>query len=170
MNREVNLEELYHIHAKELWRFFRSRTGDEEVSLDLVQTLFLRLVQLEQKDAIRKKDARALLYRSARNLLSDHLKKRRDTEPLPENLNDDRTKTDQVEEWRSFVGQLLDSSSLPERVRMALDLRLFGQLDIAEIAMVCEVSRSTINRDLDGGLAWLRKELEKNGFPMEEME
>ncbi|WP_305908062.1 sigma-70 family RNA polymerase sigma factor [Methylomarinum sp. Ch1-1] len=73
-------EALIEKYRKELHSFLLRRVACAETANDLLQDVFLRLVNLKSSEPIL--NPRAFVYRIAANLATDHLRKHRDTVDL----------------------------------------------------------------------------------------
>ncbi|KKR08314.1 MAG: RNA polymerase sigma factor [Parcubacteria group bacterium GW2011_GWC2_39_14] len=76
-SREEKFEQLFEIHADEIFRFVYFRVYDRELAKDLVQDTFLRAWSFELKEKVWNK--RALLFKIARNLIIDNARQKRET-------------------------------------------------------------------------------------------
>lgn len=91
-------EALIEKHRKELHGFLLQRVSCNETAHDLLQDVFVRLINMKPSEPIR--NPRAFVYRIAANLATDHLRQCRDTVDLD------------VEE----VASLSDDTSEPETI------------------------------------------------------
>lgn len=109
-------EALIEQHRKELHRFLLRRVACAETANDLLQDIFLRLVNLTPSEPIL--NPRAFVYRIAANLATDYLRQRRDT----------------VDIELAEVFEMADDNAEPETI-------VFGQqqIDLCERAL-CELS------------------------------
>ncbi|MDZ7749762.1 MAG: sigma-70 family RNA polymerase sigma factor [Halofilum sp. (in: g-proteobacteria)] len=75
----------WHDHERELRGFLINRLGDRDAAEDLLQEVFLRAMR-EGEGFCRLERPRAWLFRVARNAAVDRERRRRPSEPLPEDL------------------------------------------------------------------------------------
>ncbi|MBN1400784.1 MAG: sigma-70 family RNA polymerase sigma factor [Anaerolineae bacterium] len=125
-------DRLYAEHARGVHAFFLGRTGDPAVADELLQEAFLRAWQrLADVQAIPEERQRYWLYRVARNLLTDHYRRRAarpEVGPLDMSA---------APESGLPSAQALDLEAaiahLPEELRAVLAMRYAGGLTSAEI-------------------------------------
>lgn len=153
------MEQLYKALYNDLLAFFRRRTGSQEKAEDLAQETFLKLLsRLEQGATVA--NAEAYLFRTARNLLVDHYRGDRETEPLPElsdrsqELSEESEVREEIASWMSrFIGYL------PDRYRETLRLADIEGIPYSRIALRLEVTEGTIKSRVHRGRKLLHKEL-----------
>lgn len=146
-------EELYRKHGKELRRYLWRLTSSNDDADDLTQETFLRFLKIEDQSAIRK--PRSILYRIARNLSIDALRRRR------LNIVDERVecKEDKMlhpspdpeeqlaakQDWRIFCAAVI---SLPQQRRRVFAKRKFEHLSYKDIAEELGISVRTVETHL----------------------
>lgn len=64
--------EIYELYVDSIFRFIYFRTGNKEIAEDLTQEVFLRFIEIVDKEHITQ--IRPYLYKIARNLVIDHYK------------------------------------------------------------------------------------------------
>jgi RNA polymerase sigma factor (sigma-70 family) len=82
------ISELYDAHAKELIIYIYSFVKSQETAEDILHDTFIRLLKYAKSDSITDNNLRAMLYKIARNICIDYIRKknrRRETE-LTDNL------------------------------------------------------------------------------------
>jgi len=80
----LSREEILHLyteHAGSVFNFFFYSTGDMEASMDLVNDVFLKVLDKSRTYDHRKGDIKVWLFTVARNTLRDHLRSRRRAKP-----------------------------------------------------------------------------------------
>lgn len=113
------LMQAWHDHETELRGWLRHRMHDQSEADDLVQDLFIKAMrQGERFCAI--SNARAWLFEVARNALADHLRLRRDTVELPEDLAAESTETDVVDSLAACLPRVLTELSAEDREAITL--------------------------------------------------
>jgi RNA polymerase sigma factor (sigma-70 family) len=82
------ISELYDAHAKELMIYIYSFVRSQETSEDILHDTFIRLLKHAKTDSIIENNLRAMLYKIARNICIDHLRKKNRSKEmeLDENL------------------------------------------------------------------------------------
>ena len=132
---------------------------DEDIAKDMVQTVFINL--LERTDDGIIKDYRAYLFQSVRNQCINNLKK---NSPETGRLEENQTKefgyfNDPVEEaeFESFVFSLIDK--LPPATKNIFKLNRFEGLSNQEIADKLNISKRTVELQISNALKFLREKL-----------
>ena len=146
-----------------LWRFFRNKVQEE--AEDLVQRTMLACVG--RRDRVRD-GFRAYLFRSARNELIDHYRRRsaqqRHFEPVQHSVHDMGPLASAVmarhDEQRLLLAAL---RRLPLDVQLTMELYYWEGLRYAELAEVLGVSSEAIKKRLQRGRNQLREHLEALG-------
>ena len=149
--------ERYH---RELLNFLARQVNDRDVAADLAQESYVRVLAVRQSgQAIA--DARALLYRTARNLVIDQhrravLRRHEDLGALPQAEHPPAPRHLQPEEalasqqvLRAYVAAI---ETLPPRCREAFVLHVFDELSHAEIAGRMGVSASMVEKHVVRGM------------------
>ncbi|GKW10076.1 MULTISPECIES: RNA polymerase sigma factor [Pectobacterium] len=154
---ESELRMLFNHYAERLERYLNHKLRDPQAAADLVQESFLRLAQrLEQQDDV--DDKKAYLYKTANNLLLDHVRHQQrwqmatgvdDVDTTLDSLPDaapqlDRTAIAQ-QELERLANVLL---TLPERTQQIFHLHRFEHMTQAQIAQQLDISLSTVEKHL----------------------
>lgn len=145
-------------YRAELFRFVLARVGEPALADDIVHDVllkaFARMEALEDPGKLR-----AWLYRIARNVLVDHYRSRRPSEPLPADLTgEDEGEVAQVQQKLArCLTPLLDG--LPAPYRRALTLAEIEGLPQREIAEREGVSLSGAKSRVQRARAMLRDAL-----------
>jgi RNA polymerase sigma factor (sigma-70 family) len=136
---------IFDMYNKRLFNFFVRLTFDREISHDLTQTVFLRMLKYRNsfKDEMSLK---SWLYQIARNVHMDHVKKnnfRYSDYATAEDLKDDslQEQEDKAEKERVLNEAL---QKLPEDLRELLVLSKFEQLKYGEIATILNISVANV--------------------------
>lgn len=160
---EEALETLFARYAQPLYGFLWRLTGDQALAEDLLQEVFIRLVNYAGK---LPQNFRAWFYTVARNLAYDAMRARR------------RQQAHRADGFDGSVEELMDAAQKSpetavqsrdddERVRQSLErlpdeqrevvlLRFYQGLSLEEIATVVEVSLGTVKSRLYRALKLLR--------------
>ncbi len=130
---------------------------DEQTAKDLVQELFLR-VWTNRRNLDHKQAVQAYLYRMARNLRIDHLRKHRICNRYPrDEMQDHAAQSD----CRPIFSCQLQCAlnAMPDVVKETFFMNRFDGLKYAEIAVIYSVSVKTIEARMTKALKILRKNL-----------
>lgn len=145
--------ERYH---RELLNFLLRQVNDRDTAADLAQETFVRVLAA-QSSGRAVLDMRALLYRTARNLVIDQhrrskVRRHDDLDALPEDQHPPAPKHLQPEELlasqqviRAYVATI---EALPERCREAFVLRVFDECSHAQIAQHMGISVSMVEKHI----------------------
>jgi len=140
-------------HLQSLYRFALRLTGDRDAAYDLTQEAFLRAWR--SRRALREpRAAKVWIFRIARNLWRDQLRKRRklarteglpgeDREPARDPSQLERLKNE--EEVRAVIEAM---ESLPPRQRQVLHLSAFEGLGYREIGEVLSIGEAAVRSSL----------------------
>ncbi|MES2709618.1 MAG: RNA polymerase sigma factor [Verrucomicrobiota bacterium] len=140
---------LYDAHAPALYRFILSLCGSEADTLDLLQDLFVRVVR-QRRETL--EDPQAFLFRAARNLFLDQLRRR---------AHRRRVLDDYEGEMKSLASHFPESAvpglpgpetalavaralaCLPEEQRAVVHLKIWENLTFARIAEILDIPANT---------------------------
>lgn len=149
--------ERYH---RELLNFLSRQVRDRDTAADLAQESFVRVLAA-QSSGQAVLDTRALLYRTARNLVIDQhrrteVRRHDDLEALPEDQHPPAPQHLQPEEAlasqqvvRAYVATI---DALPPRCREAFVLHIFEELSHAQIAQHMGISVSMVEKHMVRGM------------------
>lgn len=141
--------EMYEAFQQEIFRFCLSKTRNRDQSLDITQETFVKTWDyLRSGKTITM--ARAFLYKTARNLIIDHSRKKQSLSldsiietggaPHVENLEEER------EGAHLDIAQAIEHlKQLPEQHYEILTLRFIQELTLAEIAAIYKESENTVS-------------------------
>ena len=142
--------EMHDSFSDEIFRFCLSKTRNRDLALDITQETFMRTWDyLRSGKTIEM--ARAFLYRTARNLIIDHSRKKQ-TLSLDAMFNDEAPTEDIPDSSMTPNGSTMDQQiiidklkQLPEQHFEILSLRFIQELTIPEIAKIYKESENTIS-------------------------
>lgn len=149
----------------ELLHHFSRSMQDRDAAADIVQEAYARLLAL-QRNGQAVTDARALLYRTARNLVIDQyrraeVRRHEDIDVLTESDQPHAPRHLQPDEIlasaqviRSYVGAI---ETLPPRCREAFVLYVFDELTHAQIAERMGISSSMVEKHVVRGMLVCRR-------------
>ncbi|HNT30040.1 MAG TPA: RNA polymerase sigma factor [bacterium] len=156
--------ELYEQYYDKLFHFFYYRTGDEETSYDLTSQTFEKLIKSIRTFTWKKQvPFSAWLFRMARNLLIDHIRrsKLRDYVPLEEiESTHAQTGSDpkaQAEQNLELARVKQGLNRLKPKYRQVLYHKFFDELSNHEIAALLGRKKEQIALEIFRGLKQLRQ-------------
>ncbi|TAJ84774.1 RNA polymerase sigma factor [Reyranella sp.] len=152
-----DLKRLFLAHRRELQTYLNRRLRDREMAADLTQETFLRFAEQGSRTTI--VDDRSYLYRTARNLAIDHVRRigrhrtdsttHDDLADLPENLPG----PEQIVDGRQRLDRLRTIvEGLPKRTRQVFVLNRIEGLTYSEIAGRLGISISSVQKHLASAL------------------
>ncbi|MBI5443730.1 MAG: RNA polymerase sigma factor SigZ [Deltaproteobacteria bacterium] len=152
----MDMDRVWREYHDELRGFVAKRVNDPAVADDIVQDVFLRV--LEKRDSLRSGEKlRGWLYRIARNAIVDHYRARRPQEELPDSLAAAAEEEDE-ERARNDIGRCLAPmvSHLPAGYREAVVLSELEGKSQKEVAALQGLSLSGAKSRVQRGRALLR--------------
>jgi len=159
------LRALHDEHARPLWRYVMSLTGDAAQSEDIVQETLLRAWRKPAVLDQRQASARAWLFTVARNLVIDDARSARRrhetptaTETMPEPVAADETER-MLDAW--LIGDAL--AGLSGEHRQVIVEAYYGGKSVAEIAVSIGIPEGTVKSRMHYGLRALRLALQEKG-------
>lgn len=160
-----SLVELAKAEQAELLHFLTQRVRCASTAADLVQELYIRIVTLTQPEKIR--DPRAFLYRTAKNLAIDHLRRKHRSllrsVPLENALTVAVTTPDAevaVDAKRRLAAVLKAIDELSPRQRAAFIMFKFEDKTYEEIAQEFQISVKTVEHHLSRAMTYCRERFE----------
>ena len=163
MNNLQIIEYYYHHHQAELLAFVSSRLGGKDEAEDIVQDVFLRLLQYS--NPIMETTLQALAYTIARNLLNDLYRRklwaaRHGMQPLdykqqPVTSDDETARALSVQEVTEFLERGL--LRVPEKCRELYRMHIYDGMQVSDISQQTGENYKSVEYRL--GVA--RKEIRK---------
>lgn len=153
----MSVLERYH---RELLNFLTRQVGDRDTAADLAQESFVRVLSV-QSSGQAVLDTRALLYRTARNLVVDRyrrteVRRHDDIDAIPEDQYPPAPQHLQPEEALAsrqvICAYLTTVENLPARCREAFVLHVFDELGHAQIAQRMGISVSMVEKHIVRGM------------------
>lgn len=162
---DTDLKGLFLKHASALRGYLARKVRDPQLAADLVQESFLRLAEQTRKERI--DNTAGYLYRTARNLLVDHIRQetRRKTDTVSHDALDEIEDESAGLEARAMAEQqrisLLQAvAELPERTREIFRLNRLEGLTHAEVARQLGICDSSVQKHLSKALAYVMQRLQ----------
>lgn len=150
----MEVHELYANFRQELTAYAVSMTKSRDSAEDLVQETFLRaLTHFEELQALGQKPCRAWLYKTARNLYIDQVRKLSREVPQTKELLEQESFEEDLSQ--SLVAQLV--GRLPESERAIFILRYFEGYNARELGEMFSLPPATVRSRLASAKGRLRK-------------
>jgi len=162
---DMDLKGLFIKHASTLRGYLARKVRDPQLAADLVQESFLRMAEHGRKHTI--DNSPGYLYRTARNLLVDHIRQetRRKTDSVTHEalaqIEDELAGLEaqaMAEQQRMALKQAL--AQLPELTREIFRLNRIEGMTHAEEARHLEISDSSVQKHLSKALAYVMQRLQ----------
>ncbi len=162
-NGEAELiKELIVNNYDRVYKYIRFKTGDEHLSYDLTQEVFIRLINALE-DYREQTYFNAFLMKIARNALADHFRSRREEVSLDEaEYNIPADVFEDVLSRKDAVRRAL--MRLPAEQRDAVLLKFVSGLKSREIAEITNVNVSTVKSRIHIGKEKLKILLKEEGI------
>ncbi len=156
--------DLYRAHGRRVYAFVRYRVGDGALAEDLTAEVFARA--WARRGQLRSPEATvAWLFATARNLVTDHRRRRPDPLPLGALPPEAHPLAGSPEPGAVLAAQLAEVrrllADLGDREREAIGLRFVAGLRNGEIALVLGTSEGNVAKILHRALRKLRERLPK---------
>ena len=155
---------LYERYHKNLFGFFWRMSGNKEISKDLVQTVFYRMLKNRTHYKGKGKFI-SWMYQIARNLWIDHCKKNRRIDLMDNmekwELKDGLNTDEQIEREEQLRQLRMALQNLSEDKKEVLILSRYQGLKYSEIARILNTSEGAIKIKVFRALADLRKQYMK---------
>lgn len=158
------LDSLYRCHFEDLCRFAREQIGLEDNAQDVVQDIFLNLLQRFSKRTFPKTLNAGYLYQAVRNKAS-HVQNRERTESRWRNeMQADERRSDPNPEDERRAQALATTvnnriAALPTRCKQVFDLVYGKAMSHAQVAEEMAISVKTVEAQLQRGRQRLREQL-----------
>ncbi|MFA6410064.1 MAG: RNA polymerase sigma factor [Candidatus Buchananbacteria bacterium] len=162
--------QVYDLYVTPIYRFIYFKVSSRQDAEDLTSEVFLKIWQYVTESEEQVENLRALLYRSARNIVIDHYRKNakreyvRDEEIL-NNIEDDHQQSllEKVDTEIEMKGIEKVLHKLKDEYREILILRYLEDLSISEIAKILDKSKGSVRVILHRALKVVRELANQNG-------
>lgn len=171
---DVDLKGLFLKHAAALRGYLARKVRDPQLAADLVQESFLRLAEHRRGERI--DNSQGYLYRTANNLLIDHVRQeaRRKTQTVPHevlaDIEDESAGLEaqaMAQQQRKALKQAI--TELPPRTQEIFRLNRIEGLTHAEVARHLNISDSSVQKHLARALAYVMQRLQAtDGRPVDQ--
>lgn len=146
----------------------KSAVLNTEDAKDITQQAFIKAFQ--NLRTLKKKDQfKSWLMTVAMNCAKDHLRKKCYVGELMEGVADGGPSVEGLTISRDTLNRVMAAMrSLPTRQRMIIGMRLFREMDFAEIGEILKIKSATVRSNFHFGMKNLRINMEKEGIYHEE--
>ena len=157
-----DLKEVYDQYFESLRGFLYYKTGDIDLSEDLVQEVFIKV--WEKRDGIKKETVKSLLYTIANNLMINHYKHKQvvlnhQGDVIAQNRTEQKSPQFVFEE-KEFEKKLNEVIlSLPEGCREVFLMNRIDKLKYDEIAERLDLSVKAIEKRMSKAIAIIKEKL-----------
>jgi len=160
LDREA-VAKIFDLHYDELYRYLYGRLGHQETAEDLTQAAFHRLVEAIGRGRGPSRNARAWLYRVARNLAVDEVRRQtlRSRHAVRDSIEAAVGVGEQAEANIAAEGLRKAMDHLTRRQREVIELKFVHGLTTPEVAEVLTLSKRGVLKLQQRGLAALRTQL-----------
>ena len=144
MDRREWVDRLFQEHGDALFRYLRSFRLPEDETYDLVQSVFLKLIEVKPT---KLKQPKAWLFAVGRNMAINALGRAKRTSAVPESFEppgDEPSPLDRLLEGEAYARLWQAFSQLPERDREMIRLSLEHGLTHEQIAEVTGTTRGAV--------------------------
>ncbi|WEA00515.1 RNA polymerase sigma factor [Mucilaginibacter sp. SJ] len=158
---------LYNRNINNLYRYIYLICRSSELTEEIVQCVFIKI--WERRESLANVVSfRSYVYRSAKNLLLDQIKKSKTeaqalvkVQPLSEESSE---RSDAKINYKDFYLMAQDAINLlPEKRRQIVELRTKDELSLDEIAEKLSISKATVKKQLYSGMDFVRKHMLAHG-------
>lgn len=160
MNSHTLLSNYYTQHRDEIVNFIAVRTTDAELAQDMVQDLFLRL--LDRRQLITQQALPCLVYTMARHAIADYYRRKRVREEFEHYIR----RSDSIEEMESIFSahQLMERmehslARLSEECRTIYRLHIYDGLKVSDISKQLALPYKQVENRLGQARRSVRQEL-----------
>ncbi len=155
-----SMDEIYREHARTVYRYLLSRTGDPDISEEITQeTFYLAVKEIDRFDGTCK--ISTWLIAIAKNALSSWRRKNPETEPIENAAAVTVSAEDVVNSEQGQIEIMKAIRSLPDEAREVMYMRLLGDLSFRQIGEIMQRTENWARVTYFRGREKLKKELEK---------
>jgi len=162
--------QVYDLYVTPIYRFIYFKVATRQDAEDLTSEVFLRIWQYVNESEDDIENLRALIYKTARNLVIDSYRRRAKTAYAQDYEVLSAVKDDRQQDLLSQIENKFEIKSIEKILRQMKDeyreviiLRYLEELSISEIAKILDKSKGSVRVLLHRALKVARELLEKNG-------
>lgn len=160
------IEKAYSDYSKEIFSYILRSVHDHDSAEDILQDVFIKLINYSEKSGVHSGNIRALLYTIARSVCIDSSRRSSrvkiesgEISALPDIHSGEED--DSSGEIFDIVNSLVDSLGEPEK---SIILFRRNGLTYAEISVIMKISERTLKRKVKSVIEYIRKTLRDEGF------
>lgn len=153
-------------HLKDLYHYIYLYTKSKESTEEIIQNLFVKM--WERKEILEHiTSVKAYLYRVAKNLLLDEIRKNHIEAKilitLKPSSEESLEKSDSPIIYKQYYLIFQDAINLlPEKRKQIVELRTKDDLSLDEIAQKLSISKSVVKKQLYTGMDFIRRYIQKH--------
>ncbi len=162
----AEIDKAYSDYSKEIFSYILRSVHDHDAAEDILQDVFIKLLNYSLKSNVNGENIRALLYSISRSVCVDSARKTSRVKFVPGDIsvlpdNHIRKDDDSSDLMMEAVNSLIDSLGEPEK--SVITLKRNG-LTYPEIADIIKISERTLKRKVKSVISDMRKKLRNEGF------
>ena len=156
---------VYSRYLHDLYHYVYLFTKSKETSEEIIQTLFLKI--WERRETLGNiAFFKAYLYRSAKNLLLDEIRRNQLQTKMCLALKPSTEESSETSDAKIIYNQYYQMTQdairqLPEKRKQIVELRTKDDLTLDEIAEKLSISKGVVKKQLYAGMAFIRVHLQK---------
>ncbi len=170
------IERLYKAYSKQLFIYITRLVGSRESAEDILHDVFVRVINYSKNNIILEETEMAFLYRTAKNLSINYIKRNKNFshQPVDETLLLFKKENIHTENSGSPENIIINDeminalneavASLPIKYKSVLIMKKECSMSLKEIAHHHGISEKTVQRILIKSLYLLRKNMSSKGF------
>lgn len=151
-------EAIYDQYCEPLYHYLWSRLGHADAAQEFLQDIFIRLWQSRER-LHPKKNLKSYIYRIANNLIIDNYRRQKVRIRFKERKREVCTETI-GEDTELKIHLKMAIQNLPEKWRTVFILHHIKKYTYEEIALMCKVSKKTIEYRMKKAIFLLQKNLD----------
>jgi len=156
---------LYSRYLNQLYRYIYLFTKSKEISEEIVQNVFIK-IWTNRQALTNITSFKGYLYRSAKNLLLDEIRKNQVQTKVHLTLmprtEESHMESDAIIIYNQYYQIAQDAINLlPEKRKQIVELRIKHHMTLDEIAIELSISKSVVKKQLYAGLYFIKAYLRK---------
>ncbi|MBI3395987.1 MAG: sigma-70 family RNA polymerase sigma factor [Spirochaetia bacterium] len=169
MGEEGELKQLYLETRRPLWGYVRSIVLDPDTAEDIVQTSYMKLIDVLARKGVHPERRIPYLYTIARNECMTHFRRSKREVPVAEAPAVAASDSAPMDRIQTILVTCFSDKRLEERKREVLRLRVMSHMPADDVASVLGISRRTAYRDLEEALQFVKERFLAEGISAEDL-